>query len=116
VLAQVFPNFEYLDLPRPDRLVIPLEPHLKGIELRGVNELSLHVGVDPAGRQYSLDLGDDRLPHILVAGGTGSGKTIFLYSVVMSLVTAQPAGALELVVVDPKQTDFTICRRPAASA
>lgn len=101
-------NFEYLDLPRPDRLVIPLEPHLKGVELRDVNELPLHIGVDPAGRQYRLDLGDDRLPHILVAGGTGSGKTIFLYSVVMSLVTARPAKALELVVVDPKQTDFTI--------
>jgi DNA segregation ATPase FtsK/SpoIIIE-like protein len=66
------------------------------------------VGVDPAGGQARLDLGDDRLPHILVAGGTGSGKTIFLYSVVLSLVSSHSAKTLELVLIDPKQTDFTM--------
>ena len=44
------------------------------------------MGVDPSGKPFRLDLGDDRLPHLLVAGGTGSGKTIFLYSVVLSLI------------------------------
>ncbi|QEH36465.1 FtsK-like domain-containing protein [Aquisphaera giovannonii] len=101
-------NFEYLDLARPDRQVVSLEPHLKSVALRDVNELPLHVGVDPAGSQYRLDLGDDRLPHMLVAGGTGSGKTIFLYSVVLSLVTAHTSKTLELVIIDPKQTDFTV--------
>src|SRR5262249_7118756 len=67
-------NSEYLDLARPDRQIVPLEPLLSGKQLRDVNELPLFIGVDPAGRQTSLDLGDDRLPHILVAGGTGSGK------------------------------------------
>lgn len=85
-----------------------LEPLLKTVSLRDVNELPLHVGVDPSGSQYRLDLGDDRLPHMLVAGGTGSGKTIFLYSVVLSLVTAHTAKTLELVIIDPKQTDFTV--------
>lgn len=101
-------NYEYLDLARPDRQVVPLEPVLGHTELRSVNDLPLHVGVDPAGGQARLDLGDDRLPHILVAGGTGSGKTIFLYSVVLSLVSSHSAKTLELVVIDPKQTDFTI--------
>ena len=88
--------------------MVSLEPHLKSVTLRDVNELPLHVGVDPAGSQYRLDLGDDRLPHMLVAGGTGSGKTIFLYSVVLSLVTAHTSKTLELVIIDPKQTDFTV--------
>ncbi len=101
-------NFEYLDLARPDRQVVSLEPHLKKVKVRDLNELPLLIGVDPAGSQYRLDLGDDRLPHMLVAGGTGSGKTIFLYSIVLSLVTAHTAKTLELVVIDPKQTDFTI--------
>ena len=101
-------NFEYLDLARPDRQVVSLEPELEELMLRDVNDLPLHIGVDPSGKKYRFDLGDDRLPHILVAGGTGSGKTIFLYSVVLSLVSAHSAKTLELVIIDPKQTDFTV--------
>lgn len=101
-------NYEYLDLARPDRQIVSLEPLLKAITLRDINDLPLFIGVDPAGNSHRLDLGDDRLPHILVAGGTGSGKTIFLYTAVLSLVSAHAAKSLELVVIDPKQTDFTI--------
>lgn len=76
--------------------------------MRNINELPIHVGVNPAGDPTQLDLGDDKLPHILVAGGTGSGKTIFLYSVVLSLVSSHTSSTLELVIIDPKQTDFPI--------
>lgn len=101
-------NFEYLDLARPDRQVVPLLPRIRGLKPRDLNDLPLHIGVDPAGGEVRLDLGDDRLPHILIAGGTGSGKTIFLYSVILSLAAAHGSKSLELVIVDPKQTDFTI--------
>ncbi len=101
-------NYEYLDLARPDRQIVNIEAELDGFQARDVNDLPLLVGIDPAGQKYRLDLGDDRLPHLLVAGGTGSGKTIFLYSVVLSLVRAHGPKSLELVIVDPKQTDFTV--------
>jgi hypothetical protein len=104
-------HYEYLDLARPDRQVVSLEPLLSGVKLKDVNELPLHIGVNPAGQPTRLDLGDDKLPHILVAGGTGSGKTIFLYSVVLSLVSAHTEKTLELVIIDPKQTDFTVFGR-----
>lgn len=101
-------HYMYIDLGRPDREVVPLEPLLAGTSIADVNELPLHIGVDPAGKAHRLDLGDDRLPHLLVAGGTGSGKTIFLYSVVLSLVAAHRPETLELLIIDPKQTDFTV--------
>lgn len=101
-------NYMHLDLARPDREVVPIEPLLKSHRIENPNELPLHVGVDPAGAICRLDLGDDRLPHLLVAGGTGSGKTIFLYNVVLSLVAAHREQRLELAIIDPKQTDFTI--------
>src|SRR5439155_10092020 len=97
-------NYEYLDLARPDRQIVSLEPLLKGITLRDINDLPLFIGVDPAGNRHRLDLGDDRLPHVLVAGGTGSAKTIFLYTAVLTLVSAHAAKTLELVIIDPKQT------------
>lgn len=101
-------HYEYLDLARPDRQVVQLEPVLASTKRKDVNHLPLHIGINPGGQPTCLDLGDDQLPHILVAGGTGSGKTIFLYSVVLSLVSVHSEKTLELVVIDPKQTDFTI--------
>jgi DNA segregation ATPase FtsK/SpoIIIE-like protein len=46
------------------------------------------------------------LPHLLVAGTTGSGKTVFLYSLLVSLLTGADPDALSLLLIDPKQTDF----------
>lgn len=100
-------HYEYLDLARPDRQTVELEPVLRAQTRRDVNHLPLQIGIDPGGQSICLDLGDDKLPHILVAGGTGSGKTIFLYSVVLSLVSVHSDKSLELVIIDPKQTDFT---------
>ena len=101
-------HYEYLDLARPDRQIVPLGPLLSGTKLHDLNDLPLHIGINPGGEPTRLDLGDDKLPHILVAGGTGSGKTIFLYSVVLSLISAHTEKTLELVIIDPKQTDFTV--------
>ncbi len=104
-------HFEYLDLPREDRQIVLLEPCLPRIQGLGADVLPLLVGITPSGEAVQLDLGDDRMPHLLVAGGTGSGKTIFLYSLLVSLATARTANELELVLVDPKRTDFTVFGR-----
>ncbi len=45
-------------------------------------------------------------PHMLVAGTTGSGKTIFLHAILVSLLHQYSADELELLIIDPKQTDF----------
>lgn len=45
-------------------------------------------------------------PHMLVAGTTGSGKTIFLHSIIVSLLHQYSEDELELLIIDPKQTDF----------
>jgi len=47
------------------------------------------------------------MPHLLVAGTTGSGKTVFLYSVVVSLLHQFSPNEIQFLIVDPKQTDFT---------
>jgi DNA segregation ATPase FtsK/SpoIIIE-like protein len=103
-------NYMHLDMARPDRQVVPLKPVLREHTIQNLNQLPLHVGIDPAGAPCQLDLADDRLPHLLVAGGTGSGKTIFLYTVVLSLAAVHSERSLELVIIDPKQTDFTVFR------
>ena len=62
------------------------------------------IGQKPDGKFEVMDI--SKAPHMLVAGTTGSGKTIFLYSILVSLLHQYSADELEVLIIDPKQTDF----------
>lgn len=66
--------------------------------------LSILAGQTPDGDFRVVDLA--KAPHILIAGTTGSGKTVFLYSIIISLLQQYSSDELELIIIDPKQTDF----------
>ena len=67
-------------------------------------KLDVIAGQMPDGKMEILDI--SKAPHVLIAGTTGSGKTIFLYSIIVSLLHKYPMQDLEFLIVDPKQTDF----------
>lgn len=71
---------------------------------RASGALSILAGQSPDGELQMIDLA--KAPHMLIAGTTGSGKTIFLYSIIVSMLQQYSADELELLIVDPKQTDF----------
>ncbi len=66
--------------------------------------LNIVAGQKPDGKFEVMDI--SKAPHMLVAGTTGSGKTIFLYSILVSLLHQYSAEELEILIIDPKQTDF----------
>ena len=66
--------------------------------------LNIVAGQMPDGKFELLDIA--KAPHLLVAGTTGSGKTIFLYSIMVSLLEQFNKDEIEFLIVDPKQTDF----------
>lgn len=66
--------------------------------------LNVIAGQKPDGDFEILDIAD--APHMLIAGTTGSGKTIFLQSMLVSLLHQFGPEEMELLIVDPKQTDF----------
>lgn len=68
-------------------------------------KLDVLAGQMPDGKFEILDLA--KAPHLLVAGTTGSGKTIFLYSIIVSLLKKYGEQEIQLLIIDPKQTDFT---------
>jgi hypothetical protein len=80
-----------------------LTEHLEMLS-RGTGKLGALAGQMPDGEFEYFDIA--QAPHILIAGTTGSGKTIFLYSLIVSLIYQFDADELELLIVDPKQTDF----------
>ncbi len=93
-----------LDIPFADnsRPLMLLE-HLE-LLAPGDQALPFLAGQTPGGDYKIVDLAKG--PHMLIAGTTGSGKTIFLYSILVSLLHQYSADELELIIVDPKQTDF----------
>ncbi|MCR5205953.1 MAG: hypothetical protein K6E47_12985 [Lachnospiraceae bacterium] len=66
--------------------------------------LNVIAGQMPDGQFDILDVAD--APHMLIAGTTGSGKTIFLQSMLVSLLYQFKPEEMELLIIDPKQTDF----------
>src|SRR5262249_11222398 len=98
-------NFVGVDIPRERAQMVELRPLLEGLGTPGPAELPIVIGVTPDGALVVEDLSE--FPHLLVAGATNSGKSVFLRSMLLSLMTQYPAGKLELLIVDPKRTDFT---------
>ncbi|MFH0792204.1 MAG: DNA translocase FtsK 4TM domain-containing protein [bacterium] len=68
--------------------------------------LLIGLGRDVSGQPIYTDLA--RMPHMLVAGATGTGKTIFLNSLIMSLLYKNSPDYLRLVMVDPKRVEFQV--------
>lgn len=97
-------NYIYLDVPRESADNISLLEHINEIPKGNIGNLNVLLGQDPSGEMVFLDLA--KAPHLLTAGSTGSGKTIFLYSIIVSLIHQYNSEELELVIIDPKQTDF----------
>ncbi len=71
-------------------------------------ELPLVLGVDIAGRHILCDLA--KAPHALIAGATGSGKSVCISNLILSLVYRFRPDELELVLIDPKIVEFAIYR------
>jgi len=64
------------------------------------------LGRDVSGSPMYADLGE--MPHLLVAGSTGTGKTIFLSSLILSLLYRNSPENLKLILIDPKRVEFQI--------
>ena len=70
-----------------------------------VSNLSLPLGIDVAGNVILADLA--KMPHLLVAGATGSGKSVGLNSFLVSLIYQNSPRDLRILLVDPKRVEFT---------
>lgn len=71
-------------------------------------KLMVVPGVDVLGKPYAFDLAV--APHLLVGGTTGSGKSVCLHALILSLILRFQPNGLQLALIDPKQVEFSIYR------
>ena len=68
--------------------------------------LTVEVGRDEQGRDVAVDLAT--LPHLLIGGATGQGKSVFLHSLICSIVQDHSPKEVEFVLMDPKRVEFSV--------
>jgi len=71
------------------------------------NKFLVPIGLSPLNKVISIDINDNS-PHMLVAGSTGSGKSVSLNSIVMSMMCLYRPEELKFVFIDPKRVEFSI--------
>lgn len=70
------------------------------------SSVSFVIGKDVSGKPHVGDI--TRMPHLLVAGATGSGKSVCLNTIIMSLLYSNGPDDLKLILVDPKRVEFPV--------
>ncbi len=96
-----------VEVPNPEPRIVSLRSILESSAYqRSRAELPLTLGEDLTGRPYVADL--VRMPHLLVAGATGSGKSVCINSLITSLVFRHPPSRLRFLLIDPKMVELGI--------
>lgn len=96
-----------IEIPNEDRQIVRLSQVLssKAYDL-SLSPLSLALGHDIAGEPVVVDLA--RMPHLLVAGTTGSGKSVGLNAMILSILFKSSPEDVRLIMVDPKMLELAV--------
>lgn len=96
-----------VEVPNPKPEIVALRDILEsGAYADSKAPLPLALGRDLAGQPYAADLA--RMPHLLIAGATGSGKSICINTIITSLVFRYSPADLRLLMVDPKMVELSV--------
>lgn len=110
-----------IEAPIPGKAAVGIEvpnEHPSTVALRNLLEtpefknhksrIAACLGADVSGRPVIMDI--NKMPHLLVAGATGMGKSVCINSIIMSILYKAKPEEVKLILIDPKQVEFTMYR------
>ncbi|UJP05430.1 MAG: DNA translocase FtsK 4TM domain-containing protein [Nitrosomonas sp.] len=96
-----------LEIPNPKRQIVRLQEILSSqVYADSASPLTIALGKDISGRPVVSDLA--KMPHALVAGTTGSGKSVAINAVILSLVYKTTPDQTRLILIDPKMLELSV--------
>ncbi|MDH3464052.1 MAG: DNA translocase FtsK, partial [Acidimicrobiia bacterium] len=93
-----------VEVPNRNRRLVSLGDILSEANARGAHPLTVGLGMDISGEPKLLNLAE--LPHVLIAGATGAGKSSCINSIVTSLLMRAHPDDVRLIMVDPKRVEL----------
>ncbi len=94
-----------IEVPNKTRAVVGLREQLEAPEFKNSkSRLTASLGVDVAGEPIYMDIA--KMPHLLVAGATGQGKSVCINSIIVSMLYKATPDEVKFILIDPKKVEF----------
>lgn len=97
-----------IEVPNKAVALVRLGSLLDGEAFKKFGILTFAVGRDVSGAPVFADL--SKMPHLLIAGATGSGKSVCIHSIITSLIWRNSPAQLKLILIDPKRVELAYYR------
>jgi S-DNA-T family DNA segregation ATPase FtsK/SpoIIIE len=99
-------GFVGIEVPNPEISLVALRDVMEAEAFTGLqSQLRIGLGRDVSGKPVAADL--TSMPHLLIAGTTGSGKSVCINSIIACLLLQNTPAQLRLIMVDPKRVELT---------
>ena len=96
-----------IEVPNKENMTVALRDLLESNEFREFNSnIAFAVGKDIAGKTVVADIA--KMPHMLIAGATGSGKSVCINTLIMSILYKAHPDDVKLIMVDPKVVELSV--------
>ncbi len=96
-----------IEVPNSENSAVPLRDLIESNEFRTFDStLAFAVGKDIAGKPVVSDIG--KMPHVLIAGATGSGKSVCINTLIMSILYKARPEEVQMVLIDPKVVELSV--------
>src|SRR5690349_6224248 len=96
-----------IEVPNPMPRMVHVRDLIEGVEYhRGTRALPIALGKNLEGDAVVADLA--KMPHLLIAGVTGSGKSVCINTIITSLIYTHPPEKLKLLMIDPKMVELSM--------
>ncbi|NCS71650.1 MAG: DNA translocase FtsK [Candidatus Magasanikbacteria bacterium] len=96
-----------IEVPNEKTAIVSMREMFESTDyLRRKHDMMIALGKDVAGKVWFVDL--PQMPHLLIAGATGSGKTVCMHTIILSLIYQNTAETLRMIMVDPKRVELSL--------